>query len=428
MRGTTRCIGVVSVWLAATSVAGAQTQPLSLADLERMALDHNPTLAQAESQIVAAQGRAVQAGLWPNPSVGYTAEEVSNSATIRGGEHGFFVEQVFPLGGKLGASRDVFERETDQATAVRDTRRLGVLNTVRALYYEALVAARRVEVRDGLAALSREAVDVTRRLANVGAADRPDLLSAEIEAEEAGVALVEARAGETAVWRRLAQVVGNLDLVVSPLIGDADAALPTIDYDAAVTATLTGSPELAAARAGVERAVATLARAKKEPMPDLVVRGGPRYNRELLDPGPAPVGWEVFFDIGVRVPLWDRNQGAVGAAEADVARARSEITRLELSLREELSGVFERYSTAAARVTTYRDAILPDATEAHGLFLARYEEMAAAYPQVLIAQRTLFQVTERYLDALVEAWRSAVLIEGLLVGGALEAPSPPAHD
>ena len=423
MRGTTRCIVGVSLWLAATSSAGAQTEPLSLADLERLALDRNPTLAQAESQIDAARGRAVQAGMWPNPSVGYTAEEVSNSATIRGGEHGLFIEQVFPLGGKRGASRAVFERETDRATAVRDTQRMGVLTAVRALYYEALVAARRVDVRDGLAALSREAVDVTRRLANVGAADRPDLLSAEIEAEEAGVALVEARAEETGVWRRLAQVVGNPGLVVTPLNGDADAGLPVIDYDTAVVATLTGSPELAAARAAVERAMAALARAKKEPIPDLVVRGGPRYNRELLDPGPRPVGWEAFLDIGVRLPLWDRNQGAVGAAAADVARARSEITRLELSLRVELSEVFERYSTSAARATTYRDAILPDAAEAHGLFLARYGEMAGAYPQVLIAQRTLFQVTERYLDALADAWRSAVLIEGLLVGGALEAPS-----
>ena len=125
------------------------------------------------------------------------------------------------------------------------------------------------------------------------------------------------------------------------------------------------------------------------------------------------------------MPLWNRNQGAVGAAEADLARARSEITRLELSLREELSEVFERYSTSAVRATTYRDVLLPDASEAHGLFLARYQEMAAAYPQVLIAQRTLFQVTERYLDVLADAWQSAVLIEGLLVDGALEPPALP---
>ena len=41
------------------------------------------------------------------------------------------------------------------------------------------------------------------------------------------------------------------------------------------------------------------------------------------------------------------------------------------------------------------------------LYLDRFREMAAAYPQVLIAQRTLFQTTGRYLSALEEAHRAA---------------------
>ena len=48
--------------------------------------------------------------------------------------------------------------------------------------------------------------------------------------------------------------------------------------------------------------------------------------------------------------------------------------------------------------------------------------MAAAYPQVLIAQRNLFQLQEDYITALVNTWRSAVEIQGLLLTGGLEAP------
>src|SRR5262245_21833503 len=40
---------------------------LTLEDLERMALLNNPTAAQAEAAIRAAEGRRVQAGLMPNP-------------------------------------------------------------------------------------------------------------------------------------------------------------------------------------------------------------------------------------------------------------------------------------------------------------------------------------------------------------------------
>ena len=51
-----------------------------------------------------------------------------------------------------------------------------VLNSVRTLYYEALGAERRVQVQTQLAELSRRAVQISRELLNVGAADRPDLL------------------------------------------------------------------------------------------------------------------------------------------------------------------------------------------------------------------------------------------------------------
>ena len=415
---------VLSCWIAGGGAAVAQPAALTLAALEQLALERNPTLAQAQSEVTAAQGRALQAGLWPNPSIGYTAEEVSNSPTIHGGKHGFFVEQVIPLGGKLAASRAVFDRETDAAEARHEGQRFRVLNAVRTLFYEALVAARRVEVREGLAALSSEAVEVSQQLANVGAADQTDLLAAQVEAQQTDVALVDARNDERRIWRRLAYVVGDPTLAVRPLAGDADNGPPVLDHDLSLATLLRDSPQVKAATAGVERARAALARARKEPIPDLFVRGGPRYNRELLDPGPAPVGWEFFADISARVPLWDRNQGAIAAAEADLTRAEAEVTRVELSLRSRLAELFEQYSTAARRAASYRNAIVPNAEEAHQLFLARFQEVAAAYPQVLIAQRTLFQVTEQYLEALAEAWRASVLIDGLLLEGGLESPSP----
>ncbi len=50
---------------------------LRLEDLERMALENNPTIAQAEAAVRAAEGRRVQAGLYPNPILGYLGEELS---------------------------------------------------------------------------------------------------------------------------------------------------------------------------------------------------------------------------------------------------------------------------------------------------------------------------------------------------------------
>jgi cobalt-zinc-cadmium efflux system outer membrane protein len=402
--------------------------PLALADHERMAVEGNPTLKQADAEIDAARGRARQAGLLPNPTMGYTGEEIGGGPIIRGGEHGFFVEQTIPLGGKLRLSRQVFEREATQAEALLDVQRARVLNTVRILYYAALAAAHRVEVNERLAQLAAEAVTISHQLYNVGAADRPDLLESEIEARRSRLALIEARNGQFSVWRRLAMVVGNSELGPRPLAGSVDEALPELERTRALQTILRDSPEIKAARAAAERAELALRRARREPVPDLVLRGGPRYNRELLEIGPGgarPVGWEAAVDVGLTIPLFNRNQGNVAAAAAARARARAELQRLELGHGARLADLFEQYLSSLRSAEVYRGEIVPRAEEAYNLYVARYREMAAAYPQVLIAQRTLFQVTEAYVDAVEATWRSAVQIQGFLLGEGLDAPARP---
>src|SRR5947207_6075393 len=73
--------------------------PLTLADLEQMAVRGNPTLAQAAAQVEAAHGRAVQAGLCPNPTVGYQAELIGVMGTA-GEMQGVFIDQTIVTAGK----------------------------------------------------------------------------------------------------------------------------------------------------------------------------------------------------------------------------------------------------------------------------------------------------------------------------------------
>src|SRR5437016_3130459 len=62
--------------ITATQQPAQTVAPLSLPDLEKMALYRNPTLAQAAAQVGASHGKALQAGLYPNPVVGYTSDQI----------------------------------------------------------------------------------------------------------------------------------------------------------------------------------------------------------------------------------------------------------------------------------------------------------------------------------------------------------------
>ena len=296
-----------------------------------------------------------------------------------------------------------------------------VLNSVRSLFYQALAAQRKVEVRTSLFALTAEASSVSKRLQNIGQADVPDVLEIEIEEQRADLALAAARNDQAQIWQQLVSAAGDPSLKLTPVTGDLEQ-LPELEMEAALNNLLQGSPEVKTAQTQISRAEAALERAQVEKIPNIDIRSGLHYNRELLEIGLKPVGLEGFFDVGVRIPLFDRNQGNVEAARAEVDRAQREVDRVRLSLRSRLATAFKEYLDSRDAAEKYRTGMLPRAQRAYELYLASFRQMAAAYPQALIAQRTLFQLQEDYSDVLARVWSRAIEIRGLLLLGALDAP------
>lgn len=396
-----------------------------LEDLEKLAAERNPTLAQSDLVVRAAEGRRRQAGLFPNPVVGYTAEELAFRAPSERGSHGFFVEQAIPLGGKLGKAKRVFASERDQATILAEAQRTRVLNSVRVLYYDALGAQRLVELRDDLSQLAREAVEITKELYNVGQADRPDQLEIEIEAERAEIDFLRARTDWEQSWRALSAVVGDSTLKPARLADVPVEMTAAFDEEQLLATLLRDSPEIKGAQAGLERARAALSFARSQRVPDLFVRGGIAYNKERLESDGRKIGKEGVVEVGVSVPIFNRNQGGVAAAEAELGIAEREQQRLQLSLRSRFASGFREYRNARQTVESYRTRVVPKARQAYDMYLSNFRQMAASYPQVLIAQRTLFQVEVEYARALVELRRSAVGLRGFLLDGGLDAVGRP---
>ena len=399
--------------------------PLTLTDLERLALEGNPTLAQAEAAIRAAEGRRVQAGLMPNPVIGYSGNEFAFRAFSDKSEHLGFIEQTIPLGGKLGKSRAIFAQEKNQAEQDATAQKQRILNATRVLFYQALGAQELVEVRTQLAKLARDAVKTTSELLNVGQADRPDAAQLSIEAERAELDLIMAENERDQVWQELAAVIGNPFLKPARLMGELDKGLPVLNQEELLANLLTNSPEVKRAKVGVERAKASLTRAKAEVTPDLFVRGAFGYNRELLEreiPNARRTGPEAAVEVGLRIPLWNRNQGGIATANAEMDMSEREVRRVELLLRARFAASYRTYLNALRVATQYEKQIIPQAQGAYDLYRTNFRQMAAAYPQVLIAQRTLFQVRVEYVRALVNTWQNAVLLRGYLLNGALDAP------
>jgi cobalt-zinc-cadmium efflux system outer membrane protein len=402
------------------SIAAADQGGMRLEELERLAFTNNPTVAQAQANLRAAIGLTKQAGLYPNPTVGYYGDEIRGGYN-GGGKQGGFISQTIVLGGKLRAARRVAELETNDIETSGQMQHLRIQNNVRALFYQVLAAQRLVEVRQNLAKLAADATQTSLQLGNVGQADRPDILQAEVEQQQANVSVRIAQQNLEASWRAMAAVAGKPDLPMTRLEGDLEA-IPDLNYEEWIAATLKESPEVKLAEQAVERAEASLVQARKAPIPDLQVTGILVQSYEPLDPTGRPTGVEGGAQIGVQLPIFDRNQGNIAAAKGEIESTKQELARLRLQLQRELANMFRDYDSARATAQQYKTEMLPRAEQAYRLYQTNYQKMAAAYPQVLISQRTLFQLEADYIQALENAWQSSLAIRGFGLMDGLSEP------
>jgi cobalt-zinc-cadmium efflux system outer membrane protein len=401
----------------------SEIKRITLEELQQMALQNNPTFAQSGANIQAAEGRKKQSGLYPNPTVGYQGEEI-RGGSFRGGEQGFFVQQDIVLGGKLGLNRKIFDQELKQAQTEGEEQKLRVVTNVRISYIQALAAQQTLELRQNLSKLADDAVETSHQLANIGQADAPDVLESEVEAQQACLAVTMAEHNQLRVWKALAAVVGNPRLPLMQLEGKLEDATP-VNPDELVEKIVNESPAVKIAELSIKRAEAALARAKREPIPDLQLRGGIQQNRELSETSGRPVGLQGFADVGVRIPIFNRNQGNIASAKADAERAKREVERVKLVLRERAASVVQNYTFSQIAVDRYRNQMIPRAQKAYEMYTKKYQSMAAAYPQVLIAQRTLMQLEVSYVNVLESFATSALSLRSYLLTDGLEAPAQP---
>jgi outer membrane protein, heavy metal efflux system len=402
----------------------AEGKLFTLDEAQRLAGESNPTLRQAEAEIRASKARQQQGGLYPNPTVGYTGDEIRGGST-NGGKQGFFLQQTIVVGGKLNKSRKVFENEARLAELEAEEQKLRVQNAVKMAYYRVLATQELLDARHSLAEIEQSYAEVQRLLFNSGQADESEVLEAQVDAQRRRLS---ARMQENTLreeWKSLAAVIGRPDLPQAAVAGDLEHTWPEINEEQVMETIATQSPATRIADAASTRASAEIIRARSQSIPDLQLRGGLEYNKEWLGTVPQATGWEGIAEVAVQIPIFNRNQGNVAAATADLDRAQLEKQRVALTLRERAATVVDEYANAKLMATEYRDEMLPRAKKAYTLLTEKYGLMLAAYPRVLEAQRKLFALHAEYIMALETTWTTGIALQGFLLTDGLESPARP---
>jgi cobalt-zinc-cadmium efflux system outer membrane protein len=402
-----------AIQLVSDAISKPQNSGITVEQLEQLALENNPTIRQLSASASKAGGIQTQSGLYPNPIIAYSGVQLADRSTD---QQGVLVEQEIVLGDKLQLNRQVHQQDVQVRLWEVEAQRQRVLTDIRTLFYSALATQRQIELIDEFRNVAARGAEVAQMRRDALDASLPEVLQAQIQLKEVELRRQQTQIELTALWNKLSATTGVHHLEPSSLSGTLEQPLTEYDWDIFYEELCSRSPELAAARADVQRARTLLCRQQRQPIPNL--------NLQLVA-GRDNATDSGFLNVqaAAAVPVFNRNEGNIRAAYADYCRATHEVRRVELSLRSRLADVSREFDAAAAGVGIYREEILPRAQQTLDLSEQAYEVGEFGFLQVLLARQTFFESNLRYVTALSELAQAKAVVNGLLLAGGLSPVS-----
>ncbi len=386
---------------------------LGLTDLERIALEENPTIAQATAKLQESRARAYQAGLHPNPVLVYDAGGLGAEGTP--GLHGAFMDHPIITNGKLRTNRARFEVEVEQGQWRLLHQRYRLLNGVRLRFFRILALQWTIDIQQEMLATAGRVLELTERMIDEGHAEEPARNRARIHLSKTRLALNQSHLHYQQTWRELAAFLGRPEMKPVPLLGKLDHQSPVPEFEACLERLFQESPGLKVVELYVQRARHTVDYEERIPFPDWIVRGGVEYDHTINQPLP-------FYRFTTQFPIWDRNRGNIAMARNDLRDNRINVERYKLELQFDLAQIYYPYQLAIQTAREFRDEIIPNAHQAFEEYLELFLAEEQSYSRVEGMEVELFESKLQYVDTLRQAREAEVMIHGLLIAGTLEEP------
>jgi cobalt-zinc-cadmium efflux system outer membrane protein len=414
---------------AALSPDVAVSSGLTLAGVVQFAIDHHPLLRVRQYEVEAARARLITARLLPNPHLMFEVEDptAANAAGVLGPPE-LVARLMFTI--PLGPKREL--RSAVAQTDIRQTK-LALSREVKQVLAEAADAAvevldleERVALYGRLAALAGQVVAVQKQRFEIAAVPYRNLVLVELSASRIELARQDTLAMLDQAKVRLARAMGLSDRLPPAIEGQLSvepvrfSPLPAVLARAAAVA-----PQLAQSRAIVERSDQQFSLEKWKAVPDIAV--GPRLAGDLASPALESLAGRVEVDL----PLFDRNQGHIAEAAADLYANSARNDFVQVATLNDVAALYLQLQDVQARADYYRTHVRPLAGRTEIALREAFQDRAITAYELndlleSLARMDLSDLELRYLHQRLRIQLEILLECGLSqLAGAETAPAPP---
>lgn len=364
-------------------------------------------LLAARQRLAIAEGRVIQAGLRPNPTLD---TEYGSARFLGGSSEGDInvgLTQVFETAGKRRKRVEVARTELDQIRAEVLVLERQFAADVRASYARAVAAGRQLDVLDRLIATNEELVRVTGARLKEGDVAPLELNIVRVETDRLHAQVIRTRAdiqGELISLRALVGLETTEPLRIAPLPDRP----PRLDLNVAelTEIALRERADLRAARLGEELGTARIRLAQSQRTPN--VAGTVRYARERritdLPPslGVSSIGQTdnvLRFAVAVDIPIFNKNQGEIASATGERVQFQRQREFLEATIKRDVALAYGRYRAAAETLVLYTTRIIPTSESNLQSVRAAYNLGEFSVFDIVNEQRRLIESQTGYNEA-----------------------------
>ena len=386
---------------------------MDLDTLLAMAVENNPSIAQAQAAFCKAVGVRQQVGLKPNPSIGYFGQEMGNDGA--GGQHGAFLSQTFVRGDKLQWNRAVLSRDVQALQWQIVTQRQRVETDVRVQFFRALAAQKKLEQARDFRRAAAAAAELTKQRYEASEGALPDVIQSEMLVDQIDLSIRASELEWRAAWGELAANVGLETLAPQQLTGafpSRGAGEAPVSEDVLLEELASQSPLLHSAAARVDRARTNLQRQRNQVIPNLNAQAGVGVDDSSGDTF-------ANLQLALPIPVHNKNQGNIAAAQAQYSLAIREQQRLRMLMRRQLAGVMRRLQTAEVTIQKYQESLLPKAQRSLKLVEEALAAGEANFLRVLTARQSVFELGQQLIAVQAQRAQAEAEIDGLLLTDAL---------
>ena len=373
------------------------------------ALHNNPTYTAALATIDAADGSRLQASLPPNPNAVFEIENFAGedeNEGFEGTELTLGIGQKIEMGGKRSNRTKVADFSFQISKAQAKAQALSLLAETDYAYMRLAVAQERMALADKRLALADKTHEIVKK--RVGAARAAEIEHTKADIEQAAAEVEQRKAEQEVVTAQndLARLLGRMD--AADLDVDADLnALPELVERNALLDALRNAPQMQAQEFAKMQARSSLDLARSQAVPDPTFGLGIRRFNE---------NDSTALVAGVSFPLqvFNRNQGGIAEAKANMIKADAENHAAGLALRQSAIQAWESFAASLVEAKRYQNEIIPSARKAYKQADDGYSRGAFGFLDLLDAQRVLYEVQEARLDSLLSVYKAKAQTDFLM--------------